>query len=110
MNEEEVFWQGINEFLGTRSEPIKPEYRAYYNESGLVTHYTALEFGTQSDNFILVSESDYAQKDLRQMQVINGSLQPYVKQSQAHEFRLKSPASGFTPDPIHANILHHDSD
>ena len=110
MNEEEVFWQGINKFLNTKSDIVKPEYRAYYTDSGLVTHYTALEFGTQPDNYILVSKSDYDQKDTRQMQVTNGDLIPYIKQSIMHEFRLRSPAQGFTSDAVHANILHYDSD
>ena len=110
MNDEELFWQGIDLYKTEQTLPVTPEFRAYYNNSGVVTHYTALDFATEPTNFIVVTESDYASRDSKQMQVKDGKLIAWVRPTTMHEFRLKNPRPGFTSNPVHANILYHDSD
>jgi hypothetical protein len=110
MNDEEIFWQGIK-LAQQQQQPVTvPEFRAYYNTQGLVTHYTAYEFSSDPNNYIIVTESDYRARDQKQMAVHNGVLVTHVPTVRHHEFRPRQPSPGFTPDKKHANILYHDSD
>lgn len=60
---EEAFWDGMKMAAEMAEPPIVPEYRAYFDKEGVVTHFTATEFAPKPDNFIVLDTVQYAERD-----------------------------------------------